>query len=254
MPGPLEGIRVLDWTIWQQGPVCSLMLGDMGADVIKIEELASGDPGRHLFGIGGKSLGQDFYFEANNHNKKSITLDLTSADGQAELRRLAAGVDVLVDAIEGCPIAAPDLAAEIAFGARLRSYRFDEGTALGHRLVELRQSLSQRSLLLVLSDLHDPSGVRALKLLGQEHDVIALQLQDPAELGLGRVGFLRGQEAETGRTFVTTGRQSWVDPLLVERELRKAGVDHLVLRTDQPFVARLRHFLSSRGVLSGGAR
>jgi uncharacterized protein (DUF58 family) len=136
----------------------------------------------------------------------------------------------------------------------LRSYRFDEGTALGHRLVELRQSLTQRSLLLVLSDLHDPSGVQALKLFGQEQDVIALQLQDPAELGLGRVGYLRGQEAETGRTFVTTGRQAWVDPALVERELRKAGVDHMVLRTDLPFVARLRHFLSSRGVLSGGAR
>jgi uncharacterized protein (DUF58 family) len=109
-------------------------------------------------------------------------------------------------------------------------------------------------MLLVLSDLHDPTGVQALKLLGQEHDVIALQLQDPAELGLGRIGYLRGQEAETGRSFVTTGRQAWVDPALVERELRKAGVDHLVLRTDLPFVARLRHFLSSRGVLSGGAR
>ena len=48
MAMPLEGIRVIDWTIWQQGPVCSTMLGDLGAEVIKVEERVSGDPGRGL--------------------------------------------------------------------------------------------------------------------------------------------------------------------------------------------------------------
>ncbi len=94
--GPLDGIRVLDWTIWQQGPVCSLMLGDMGADVIKIEELESGDPGRHLFGIGGKSLGENFYFEANNRNKRSIALNLKSDAGRAIVQELAGKADVFV--------------------------------------------------------------------------------------------------------------------------------------------------------------
>ncbi len=98
MPAPLDGIRVLDWTIWQQGPVCSVMLGDMGAEVIKIEERESGDPGRHLFAIGGESLAEkpNFYFEANNRNKKSITLDLKSPEGVQIVHELVAKSDVFV--------------------------------------------------------------------------------------------------------------------------------------------------------------
>jgi crotonobetainyl-CoA:carnitine CoA-transferase CaiB-like acyl-CoA transferase len=53
MDAPLKGIRVIDWTIWQQGPVATAMLADMGAEVIKIEEREKGDPGRGVFAIGG---------------------------------------------------------------------------------------------------------------------------------------------------------------------------------------------------------
>ena len=65
MPQPLEGITVLDWTIWQQGPACSAMLGDMGADVIKIEQRGTGDPGRWMFVTAGQdtSHAPNWYFE-----------------------------------------------------------------------------------------------------------------------------------------------------------------------------------------------
>src|SRR6185369_16384615 len=56
MTMPLDGIRVIDWTIWQQGPVCSVMLGDLGADVIKVEERVGGDPGRGVLRAQGMDL------------------------------------------------------------------------------------------------------------------------------------------------------------------------------------------------------
>ncbi len=98
MPMPLEGIRVIDWTIWQQGPVCSAMLGDLGADVIKIEARESGDPGRGIIQASGVDLGErpNFYFEANNRNKRSITLDLKKPEAREIVHALARESDVFV--------------------------------------------------------------------------------------------------------------------------------------------------------------
>lgn len=98
MPMPLEGMLVLDWTIWQQGPVCSAMLGDMGADVIKIEQRGTGDPGRWLTAAAGQSAGErpNWYFEANNRNKKSITLDLKKPEAIEVIHALAAKADIFV--------------------------------------------------------------------------------------------------------------------------------------------------------------
>ncbi|MSQ33383.1 MAG: CoA transferase [Dehalococcoidia bacterium] len=94
---PLEGVRVLDMTIWQQGPVATMMLGDLGAEVIKIEEPRSGDPGRYLRSA---TTGTDYplcvYFEANNRNKKSLAINLRLAPGREALYRLVAGADVFV--------------------------------------------------------------------------------------------------------------------------------------------------------------
>jgi len=98
MPMPLDGMRVIDWTIWQQGPVASLMLGDLGADVIKIEERVGGDPGRGVLKAQGLDLRDrpNFYFEANNRNKRSLTVDLKKPAGVAIVQRLAERADVFV--------------------------------------------------------------------------------------------------------------------------------------------------------------
>jgi crotonobetainyl-CoA:carnitine CoA-transferase CaiB-like acyl-CoA transferase len=98
MTSPLEGIRVLDWTIWQQGPVASTMLGDLGAEVIKIEERVGGDPGRGMLRVQGLDLSDhpNFYFEANNRNKKSLAVDLKRPEGVEIVRRLARCSDVFV--------------------------------------------------------------------------------------------------------------------------------------------------------------
>lgn len=97
-PMPLQGIRVIDWTIFQQGPVVTAMLGDLGAEVIKIEERGRGDPGRGLSTVLGLSLPRDrnYYFEANNRNKKSISLDLRKPQAREIVYRLVEKSDVFV--------------------------------------------------------------------------------------------------------------------------------------------------------------
>lgn len=98
-PSPLQGVKVIDWTIWQFGPVAATMLGDLGADVIKIESL-DGDPGRAVFSASGvdRSLpaGRNAYFEANHRNKRGMALNLKTPEGVAIARRLAAGADVFI--------------------------------------------------------------------------------------------------------------------------------------------------------------
>jgi crotonobetainyl-CoA:carnitine CoA-transferase CaiB-like acyl-CoA transferase len=92
---PLDGIRVIDLTRVLAGPFCTMLLGDMGADVIKIEEPGTGDDSRGWAPIVGEGLSS--YFLGVNRNKRSLALDLKSADGPEVIRRLAATADVLVE-------------------------------------------------------------------------------------------------------------------------------------------------------------
>lgn len=137
---------------------------------------------------------------------------------------------------------------------KLRTYRYDEPTTLASRLAELIPSLAQRALVVVLSDLHDPGALPAIKRMGQQHDCAVLQLRDPAEGVLRGVGFVRAREAETGRAFVLRGRAAGLDAEAIGRDLKRAGIDHLRIDTDRPFVSRVRQFFRARNLLGRGAR
>jgi len=91
---PLAGIRVLDLTRVLAGPFCSMILGDMGAEIIKVEEPGKGDDTRGWPPFSG---GEATYFLSVNRNKKSLTLNMKAPDGQAILRRLVAKADVVLE-------------------------------------------------------------------------------------------------------------------------------------------------------------
>lgn len=95
MPGPLEGIRVLDLTRILAGPYCSMILGDMGCEVIKIEKPEGGDDTRAW---GPPFIeGESGYFICVNRNKKSLTLNLKNQTGREILKKLANISDVLIE-------------------------------------------------------------------------------------------------------------------------------------------------------------
>lgn len=89
----LDGIRVLDLSRFIAGPMCAMLLGDLGADVIKVERLGGEDSRRNLPAYKGKSI----YTALYNRNKRAIALDLKKEEGKAVLRRLVAVSDIVVE-------------------------------------------------------------------------------------------------------------------------------------------------------------
>jgi crotonobetainyl-CoA:carnitine CoA-transferase CaiB-like acyl-CoA transferase len=99
MPGPLDGITVVDLTRALAGPHATMMMADLGARVIKVESPDGGDDTRGWGPpfVGGADERQSTYFLSCNRNKQSITVDLKSDDGAETLRRLIRNADVLVE-------------------------------------------------------------------------------------------------------------------------------------------------------------
>lgn len=93
MPGPLEGVRVVDVTTMISGPVATRILGDQGADVIKVEAPKIGDLVRHM---GASKNGMTSTFATSNRNKRSIVIDLKKDEGRAVLLDIVKSADVFV--------------------------------------------------------------------------------------------------------------------------------------------------------------
>jgi crotonobetainyl-CoA:carnitine CoA-transferase CaiB-like acyl-CoA transferase len=113
--GPLEGLKVIDLTHVMAGPTCTLMLADMGADVIKIERIPGGDDTRRS--IPPTIDGESAAFMMMNRNKRGMALDLKTEGGKRTLRRLLQSADVLVENYR------PDTLAKLGFDYEtLRQY------------------------------------------------------------------------------------------------------------------------------------
>jgi uncharacterized protein (DUF58 family) len=138
----------------------------------------------------------------------------------------------------------------------LQRAAFDEPTQLAQRLDQLSELVVSRTLVIVISDMHDPDAAAAAKRLAQRHDVIVLHLQDPAERGALRGGMFHAVEAETGRAVVAHGGTRWLAESFQEmpRQLAAARIDYLLMSTDRPFVAPLRRLLGDRGGLMRNTR
>lgn len=91
----LEGVRVLDLSLFLPGPMLTLMMADHGADVIKIEPKGEGEPTRH---IGYRKNGESVWFRNTHRGKRSLELDLKTAEGREIFLALAGGADVVIEA------------------------------------------------------------------------------------------------------------------------------------------------------------
>jgi uncharacterized protein (DUF58 family) len=134
----------------------------------------------------------------------------------------------------------------LQWAEQLRQHDFREQTQLSDRLRTLAASLKVRSLVFVLSDLHDPAALEVMELLAANHELVVLWLQDPAEAQLPRSGIFRAREAETGTRAVLHGRTKLKTSAQIRESLVQSGIEFLHLPIAEPVLPRVRYFLKHR--------
>jgi len=102
MPGPLAGLRVFDLSRILAGPTCTQLLGDLGADVIKIERPGAGDDTRkwgppYVKDKAGRNTTESAYYLSSNRNKRSVSIDVAKPEGQALAKRLIEKCDIMLE-------------------------------------------------------------------------------------------------------------------------------------------------------------
>ncbi len=198
---PLEGLRVLDLSRLLPGPYATLVLADLGADVVKVEDTRGGDHLRWLPPLAGEQSGA---FHALNRNKRSLALDLKAEGGAAVLRRLARRFDVLVESFR------PGVLERL--GAGYAALRAENPRIIFCALSGYGQTGPYRDL--AGHDLNYCAIAGALALNGPEEAPIPFGLQ-PADLAGGAWAAVAGILSALHRRW-STGEGGFVDVSMTE--------------------------------------
>jgi uncharacterized protein (DUF58 family) len=171
---------------------------------------------------------------------------LAAGIGQAGLERLSP-VGLLAGGERNLRVT-PTLSSQslLQWAEQLRLFGFQERTQLSTRLRTLAASLKSRSIVFVLSDLHDEGSLEAMELLATHHELVVLWLQDPAEVKLPRGGIFRAREAETGAKAVLHGWTKLSTSDRIRESLVQSGIEFLHIPIDEPVLPRVRYFLKHR--------
>ena len=224
MAGALDGLRVLDLSRILAGPTCTQLLGDLGAEIIKIENPATGGDDTRTWGPpfvtgpDGEATDLSAYFMCANRNKLSVAVDITTAEGQATIKALAAQCDVLVENFKP---------------GGLAKYGLDEATLLGDTPSLVYCSISG----------FGQTGPNASKpgydLMAQGYGGIMSLTGEPAgepmKVGVGVADVMCGMYATVGilaalRHRDKTGEGQHIDVALVDSQIAwliNEGVNHL---------------------------
>ncbi|CEA09600.1 Succinyl-CoA:(R)-benzylsuccinate CoA-transferase subunit BbsF [Arthrobacter saudimassiliensis] len=207
-PGPLQGLRIADFSRVLAGPYASMMLADLGADVIKIESPAGDDTRSWTPPVDRHGIGT--YFSSVNRNKRSVVCDLRTGDGLAAARELALGADVVIENFRPGVMARYGLDA-----ATLRARRPDlvycSITGFGSG-----------------GGAHLPGYDLLIQAVGGLMSVTGASDAEPSKVGVALVDVITGQNAVVGIMAALRSRESSGEGQLVEVNLLSSLLSALV--------------------------